>query len=286
MDPSKRAKVWRRTRVGGTIAGVVGLLLWVSSFPVGAPLVLIVGGLLALGGILETVRMGALDLRMGLVASLVGLAGVVYFLTRQDSLGQTEALLAATSCAAAGALLAAAGRGPRAGRPSIGLPTGLLFLVALALPGLYAVRLGYGGAGLVALLVLAKAGDIAGYYVGNAIGKSHPFPNISPGKTTAGCVGSLVAGTLCGLALQLGGSFPEARWGVASGLCAGALINVAAQAGDLFESWVKRRVGIKDSGTWFGPSGGVLDLVDSFLFAVPLTWVAWPYLFQRLTDLG
>jgi len=286
MGPSKRAKIWRRTRVGGTIAGVVGLLLWASAQPNGAPLVLAVGSLLAFGGILETVRMGALDARVGLAGSFAGLLAVVFVLARLPDMGLMEALLGASGCAGAGALLAALGRGPKAGRPNLGLPAGLVFLVSLGLPGLFAVRMAYGPAGLVALLVLAKAGDIAGYYVGNAIGKSHPFPRISPGKTTAGCVGSLIAGTLCGLAFQLGGAFPEARLGIASGLCAGALINVTAQAGDLFESWVKRRVGIKDSGTWFGPSGGVLDLVDSFLFAVPVTWITWPWLFARLTDLG
>jgi phosphatidate cytidylyltransferase len=63
-----------------------------------------------------------------------------------------------------------------------------------------------------------------------------------------------------------------------AGAAFGAVINLAAQAGDLFESWIKRRSGVKDSGTWFGPSGGVLDLVDSLLFTIPVALLTWPLL--------
>lgn len=55
---------------------------------------------------------------------------------------------------------------------------------------------------------------------------------------------------------------------------------MAAQAGDLFESFVKRRVGVKDSSTWFGPSGGLLDQLDSLLFSIPMALVTWPFLME------
>jgi phosphatidate cytidylyltransferase len=57
-------------------------------------------------------------------------------------------------------------------------------------------------------------------------------------------------------------------------------LNVAAQAGDLLESALKRRCGVKDSATTFGPSGGVLDLVDSLTCVAPLALVAGPLLFH------
>ena len=56
-------------------------------------------------------------------------------------------------------------------------------------------------------------------------------------------------------------------------------MNLASQAGDLLESVVKRRAGVKDSGTLFGPSGGVLDVVDSLLLSVPTALATWPLLF-------
>ncbi|MEM7518393.1 MAG: phosphatidate cytidylyltransferase, partial [Planctomycetota bacterium] len=155
-------------------------------------------------------------------------------------------------------------------------------LAAWVLPPLFLVpRIGawWGLDGLIALLVLSKIGDIAGYFTGNAIGKTHPFPSISPGKTTAGCVGSLVAGTIAGGICVAIGLLPDARLGLLGGLLAGAALNIAAQAGDLAESWVKRRAEAKDSATWFGPAGGVLDLVDSLLFSVPAALLVWPIVF-------
>jgi phosphatidate cytidylyltransferase len=62
-------------------------------------------------------------------------------------------------------------------------------------------------------------------------------------------------------------------------LIAGATINIAAQAGDLLKSWTKRRAGVKDSSTIFGPAGGLLDQVDSLLLTVPMACVTWPFLF-------
>jgi CDP-diglyceride synthetase len=147
------------------------------------------------------------------------------------------------------------------------------------LPALWHVWRDFRCAGLVALLVLSKIGDTAAYYVGNAIGKTHPFPNISPGKTTAGCVASFVTASAVGGALAWFGVLPLEPRGVAGGLLAGAIVNVAAQAGDLLESWIKRRAGVKDSSSAFGPSGGMLDQVDSLLVSIPVALAAWPWIF-------
>ncbi|MEO0652859.1 MAG: phosphatidate cytidylyltransferase, partial [Planctomycetota bacterium] len=119
-----------------------------------------------------------------------------------------------------------------------------------------------------------KIGDIAGYFVGSAIGKHHPFKRLSPGKTTEGCLGSLVAGGLAGALLGAVGWLPEGR-GVAAGLGIGLVLNLAAQAGDLLESYIKRTAGVKDSSGWMGASGGVLDVTDSLLLTVPAALVVW-----------
>lgn len=156
---------------------------------------------------------------------------------------------------------------------------GLLALWLLpALPVLYAVQSSFGTGALVALLVLSKIGDTAGYYGGMSLGKRHPFPNISPGKTEWGCVASFVAATLLGGLLAATGVLPELAWGWPTGFLLGALLNLAAQAGDLFESAVKRRADVKDSSGVFGPSGGLLDQLDSLLFALPMAAATWPFL--------
>jgi phosphatidate cytidylyltransferase len=153
--------------------------------------------------------------------------------------------------------------------------------LAAPLPALWQVWRDYSFAGLVALLVLSKIGDTAAYYVGSAIGRTHPFPKLSPGKTTAGCVASFATATAIGGLFAMSGVLPSARHGVIGGLCAGAIVNLAAQAGDLLESWVKRRAGVKDSSSVFGPSGGVLDQIDSLLVSVPVAIMTWPWLLGR-----
>ncbi len=158
---------------------------------------------------------------------------------------------------------------------------GLAVWLIPPLPALWGVWHAWGTGGLVALLLLSKIGDTAGYYVGGAIGRTHPFPRISPGKTTAGCVASLAAATAVAAVLHVAGVLPAGSLGIAGALLAGASINVAAQAGDLLESWVKRRVGVKDSSEWFGPSGGLLDQLDSLLLSIPVALATWPWLLGR-----
>ena len=157
----------------------------------------------------------------------------------------------------------------------LAIATGLAVWIIPPIWGIWGIWDSWATRGLIAFLLCAKIGDTAGYYVGTAIGKRHPFPTISPGKTVAGCVGSFIAGTVAGgVAVAtdlLPGSIP-------AGLAAGALVNLAAQTGDLLESWIKRKAGVKDSSTVFGPSGGLLDQIDSLLVAVPVAVLAWPWL--------
>jgi phosphatidate cytidylyltransferase len=176
--------------------------------------------------------------------------------------------------------------GPAQRRAEFRSALGLAAWLVPPLPALAIVWQAFGQSGLVALIVLSKIGDTAGYYAGNAMGRHHPFPRISPGKTTEGCVASFVATAACGAALVGLGLLPSARLGLLGGVAAGALINVAAQGGDLLESFVKRRTGVKDSGDWFGPSGGLLDLVDSVLLSIPAALVVWPIFFFQINDLS
>ncbi len=109
--------------------------------------------------------------------------------------------------------------------------------------------------------------DSAAYLVGGAIGKHAFAPLISPKKTWEGTVGGVVAGTLTGLlATPLLGLPP------ALGLLLGCAIAIVAVLGDLAESFIKRQLGIKDFGTLIPGHGGVLDRVDSLLFAAPLVY--------------
>lgn len=108
------------------------------------------------------------------------------------------------------------------------------------------------------------AGDTAAIFAGRAFGKHPLAPKISPKKTWEGGIANLLACIVAAipLATALGYSLPV---GLACGFAAGIL----GQAGDLFESFVKRRADLKDSGTLLPGHGGIMDRIDSILFTAP-----------------
>lgn len=120
---------------------------------------------------------------------------------------------------------------------------------------------------VVVLLLIVWASDIGAYIAGRAVGGRKLAPSISPGKTVSGAVGGLAAAMAVGaIAAIAGGS--GAIWQAA--LLAG-LAGCVAQAGDLFESGLKRHFGVKDSGWLIPGHGGVLDRLDALIVAAPFT---------------
>lgn len=115
---------------------------------------------------------------------------------------------------------------------------------------------------LLLILVPVWAGDIAGILVGLKWGRHKLAPQISPKKTVEGAVANLVFAALAGGLIG-----PYVGIPVNSGIGCGVIAGIFGQAGDLFESWIKRKVGKKDSGTLLPGHGGVLDRIDSLLFA-------------------
>ena len=120
--------------------------------------------------------------------------------------------------------------------------------------------------GWILLLVFAVwAYDTGAYLIGKRFGRARFLTHLSPSKTYAGLVGGVVATTVV-VALM--------AWGLGQspvhGLVLGPLIALAAQAGDLAESAIKRAAGAKDSGALIPGHGGMLDRIDSFLFAAPV----------------
>lgn len=112
-------------------------------------------------------------------------------------------------------------------------------------------------------LSLVWATDIGAYFAGRSIGGAKLAPRISPSKTWAGLGGGVLAALLVGFLLHRFAGLPI-QLAAASGLLA-----VAAQLGDLLESWMKRRAGVKDSGTLLPGHGGVMDRLDGVVAAAP-----------------
>jgi phosphatidate cytidylyltransferase len=118
---------------------------------------------------------------------------------------------------------------------------------------------------LLWVFIVTWATDIGAYFAGRAFGRRKLAPSISPGKTVEGLYGGIAAAALSGgawaLALNLGKPL----------LFLAPLFALGAQAGDLFESWMKRRAGVKDSGNWLPGHGGVLDRLDGLVPVAVLT---------------
>jgi phosphatidate cytidylyltransferase len=150
---------------------------------------------------------------------------------------------------------------------------------------------------LLITILVTKAADIGAYFTGSAIGRTRLCPNISPAKSVEGLIGGLALGVAVAVSfaastliaawvgvsegsvaqtaeltrLFAGGENPESvPWlaAIVFGLCVAA----AGQIGDLFESCLKRDAGAKDSGSLIPQYGGILDLIDSPVLAMPVAW--------------
>jgi phosphatidate cytidylyltransferase len=176
---------------------------------------------------------------------------------------------------AIGALAVAAGSpGPAVLRDTAASVLPLVY-IGLPLGSLAAVRLIGGREAVMLLVVTLVVSDSAQYYTGRAWGRRPLAPSISPNKTIEGALGGVIFGTA---AMTVAGSrlFPAA--GVAMLVLASITVVVLGIVGDLFESLLKRSAGVKDSSDLIPGHGGVLDRIDSWLFAGPVYYVFIRYL--------
>ena len=114
------------------------------------------------------------------------------------------------------------------------------------------------------LLRVDLLGDTAAYFGGRGWGRTPLAPRISPNKTLEGAVTGFIGGTL---AFWFAGLYQDWLTG-RDAIVIGAFVALAAPIGDLFESLVKRDLGVKDTGRFFGAHGGVLDRLDAVLFTI------------------
>lgn len=245
------------------------LLLRIASALVLAPLAL---GAVWAGGrwVLALVLLGAAVMgwewaglaargRFGAAAALIPMTGIA----AAAALGLGAGVGIACLVAALGALLvlaAAAAAGKReplwAAGGTLWIALGTIAFLALAiLPEKEHVT-------VVWLLLIVWANDVAAYAAGRSIGGPKLAPRLSPNKTWAGFAGGVAA---AGLAGGLAGWATGASLALLSGMS--LLLGVAAQLGDLAESWAKRHFGVKDSGRLIPGHGGLLDRVDGLLAA-------------------
>jgi len=126
-------------------------------------------------------------------------------------------------------------------------------------------RADHGLALLLWVFVVTWATDIGAYFIGRTFGRTKLAPSISPGKTVEGLYGGMAGAAI------LGGGWAWLTGLSPTLLALAPLFALAAQGGDLFESGMKRRAGVKDSGDWLPGHGGVLDRLDGLVPVAVLT---------------
>jgi phosphatidate cytidylyltransferase len=209
-------------------------------------------------------------LRNGHPVRLAGFLGVIGMLVAAK-LGGPDAVLGALVATMPIVFLLGVMQ-PRFGAP--GLAVTALGLVWIGLPLAHAVLLRdlpHGDGIVIDVLVGTFVGDTGAYLGGRAFGRRPLAPRISPNKTVEGLVIGVVAGVA---GVWFAGLYQDWLSGV-DALLLGLAVAVVAPLGDLFESYVKRDAGVKDSGTLFGAHGGALDRLDAVLFTAVAGYYVW-----------
>lgn len=227
----------------------------------------------------------AANIALGYAGATVAVAGLMYVAARYDAATVSMAALGISAACWACIALVWALRGPAAPRGAVLALLGLLLL----LPCWWAVVLARTAGALFMFLLmgLVWVADIAAYFVGRRFGRRKLAPSVSPGKTLEGAAGGVAGGMVLAVvcvAVTTASGGPLDSWfawlfaraardGVL-GIAAACLTLVALVAlsvlGDLFESLLKRRAGVKDSSGLLPGHGGVLDRIDALIPTMPV----------------
>ncbi|MGH2994249.1 MAG: phosphatidate cytidylyltransferase [Solirubrobacterales bacterium] len=264
-EPPRTRATGRRARFE-TLARTLVAVPWI----IFAILIIIAGGVpfmlamigLAFLGMVEYFRMTS-DARPFVPVAFAVVAGTIA--AAHFSTGRVAALVAGVSFPLMFAF--ALGRPSREGI-TVSLSVTLLGIAWIGAPFAHAVLLRdlplHGGALLVDVLVATFAADTAAYLGGRLFGRHPLAPSLSPNKTIEGLAAGFLGGTL---GFWFAGLYQDWLSGT-DAILMGACIAVVAPMGDLFESMIKRDLGVKDTGRAFGPHGGLLDRLDAVLFTV------------------
>lgn len=259
VRPTRLSDLPARLAVAVPGAIVLALLLAAGGAAFAA-IVAIVAGMAAF----EAVRLVREERPVAIAAGvLAGAVVVAAAIEGPDALA--PAVAASFAVLAVGALFTA--RSDERVAPVIVATFCIVWVGAALAHGVLLRELDHGGALVLAVLLATFLGDTAAHILGSLYGKTPLAPTISPRKTVEGLAAGIAVGTLSVVILAIVAEPWLAVWEAALiGLC----VSIAAPAGDLWESALKREAGIKDSGTLLGAHGGVLDRVDALLFTVPL----------------
>jgi phosphatidate cytidylyltransferase len=224
---------------------------------------------------MEFYRMALPERRVGgVLASAVGTAFFISLVS--DALPAHLALTVTALCFSLFSLLRIKDIKRAAGETALFL-LGVLYIPLFLIHLVLLREMPFGVQWIFLLLVIVMSGDTAAFYVGSSFGKRKLYPLVSPKKSIEGMFGGL-AGSVAGTFLAKATFFPQLT--PADCIVTALLVGLLGQLGDLFESLLKRSCEVKDSGNIFPGHGGMLDRLDSVLFAAPTLYIYVKYFFR------
>jgi len=280
LDAQPAPEAWRRA-IGPAETLPPGLAIFV----IGAFVMLFAAWELS-----ELLRVAGVRASLGMttLASLAGMSAPVIGVMLTETVSQTAAL---ASLASATLLLAIFHYSSGRNLDGVIAATGgaaLAFVYLGLLFGFFiALRLEHSAWVVLGVIAVAKSADIGGYAAGKTIGRRKLIPWLSPGKTWEGLIGAVALAAIVGALAAWGfwstplaegvDATPTLRRAAILGAGMGAALALAGQAGDLIASAIKRDAGAKDASALLPGFGGVLDVLDSLLLAVPVAyWMLHP----------
>ena len=269
MPQARRPPRRDRSDLGGRVAAgipaALGAIFIVAS---GNPIFAVGAALLGLFCLHELYAMYA-DLRPARLAGFLGLIGLVV----AASLGDTyHVLLVLAATVPLVFLLTIAGPSFEGGTAGMAVTLLGVTWVGVAIAHVVMLRdLPHGGGIVADVLVGTFVGDTGAYFGGRALGRQKLAPRLSPNKTLEGLVAGIVTAIL---AVWIAGLYQDWLSGT-DALLLGLGVALAAPLGDLFESFIKRDAGTKDTGRLFGAHGGALDRLDAVLFTLVVGYYVW-----------
>jgi phosphatidate cytidylyltransferase len=228
------------------------------------------GGAIALGLVCMHELFGMFDdVQPARLAGFLGLIGLGVAAMEGD---QFQILLVAVAVFPVLFLMTIAGPSARGGTFGMAIVLLGVFWIGMGIAHAILLRhLPHGGGVIAAVLVGTFVGDTGAYFVGRQIGSTKLAPAISPNKTVEGLLGGILTAVLAVWIV----SWYQDWMKTTDALILGAAVAVMAPLGDLFESFIKRDAGTKDTGTLFGAHGGALDRLDAVLFTLVTGYYVW-----------
>jgi phosphatidate cytidylyltransferase len=260
-SPRRRSDLSARIIVGAPALAVAALLIWRGGLLFAAALLVL--GVLCLH---ELYRMA----RRAHPARLAGFLALLALLIAAHYGGRDQMLLVAVAALPLTFLVSLAA--PAASIWGIAVTLLGVWWIGLALAHAVLLRaLPHGGGIVTDVLLGTVVGDTGAYLGGRMFGRRPLAPAISPAKTVEG----LVIGMFCAIVGVWFASLYQPWLAKGDAVLLGLAVAIAAPIGDLFESYIKRQVGVKDSGRVFGAHGGALDRLDAVLFSAVAGYYVW-----------